>query len=262
MSLLSPADWQLFLAPGQVRLACTRRHWSRRGWRAVPAPQATLACEAGAGGESWEAALAALGAWLRQNAPGAAGARVIVSNRLVRYALLPPSAALADDAEDAAYAVHHFRELYGMRADGWNVAIAPAGHAQPRVASAIDAALLAALEQVLAGAGLRLRSVTPQLMDTFNRHRARFGAAGGWLVAHESGCLCLALLAQRRWMSVRSYRAGPGWRAQLGMLLERESCMADVAPEADVAYLWDAEPGPVLPVDTGRWRLERLGQAA
>jgi hypothetical protein len=128
----------------------------------------------------------------------------------------------------------------------------------PQLASAVDVLLLQALRQLFARARLALSSVQPYLMAAYNNCRSRLQDSSAWLVLFEPGCLCLALLQQGRWASVRSMRIGADWREQLPQLLERESCMgaADSVPEA--VYVWAPTLEDSAFPDSGRWQIHPL----
>lgn len=141
---------------------------------------------------------------------------VVLSNHFVRYALVPWSAELSGDAEEEAYVRHHFVRVYGDRAKAWSFRASPAPGAAPRLASAIDANLLAALRSAFAKKRAKLVSVQPALMAVFNRARSAIPASGAWLVMAEPDRACIALHSGGRWQAVSNGRGE--WLP----LLERE----------------------------------------
>ncbi len=149
--------------------------------------------------------------------PGNEKLEVVLSNHLVRYAVLPWSAALATDDEWDAYARHVFAGTYGADAANWRVRICDGGRGRNRVACAIDAALLDALVAVE-----RVVSIQPHLMAAFNARRREFGEHPGWFVLHEPGRLTLCLAAGGEWKLLRNRQAPENWRDSLHDLLHRE----------------------------------------
>jgi len=141
---------------------------------------------------------------------------VVLSNHFVRYALVPWSAELAGSAEEDAYVRHHFVRIYGERAKAWTFRASPAPAGAARLASAIDANLLAALKSAFARKRAKLASVQPGLMAVFNRARSAVPAGGAWLVLAEPDRACVALHSGGRWQAVSNARGE--WLA----LLERE----------------------------------------
>lgn len=143
---------------------------------------------------------------------------VVLSNRYVRYAVLPWHDALEGEAEEQAYLRHHFAKIHGERAKGWSFRWSEG------LASAIDTALLLELKKKK-----RIVSIQPELMAAFNRARGKIPAQGAWLVLSEPERACVASYAKGRWLSVLNARGD--WRA----LLERERHRA--APGAPEAVL-------------------------
>src|SRR6185503_1696378 len=109
---------------------------------------------------------------------------------------------------------------------------------EPRVASAVDAALLEAL-----GTVPQVVSVQPYLMAAFNARRRALGTERAWFVLQEPGRLTLALIAEERWQLVRTRQAGATWREELADLLERESASAGDG-ECDAAWVCAEEEVP------------------
>jgi hypothetical protein len=161
---------------------------------------------------------------LRQ-VPGEARLEVILSNHLLRYAVLPWSPALVSGDEWMAYARHVFGNTYGSDAASWRVRICDGGRGKARIACAADAALLdsiAAVERVV--------SIQPHLMTAFNARRGDFGKAPGWFVLHEPGRLTLGLVADGEWKLLRNRQAPENWRDSLHDLLHRETEASGAAP--------------------------------
>lgn len=201
-SLLFPASATVLLAPG-----------------CIVAGGREIACDAAFGAQLWDGAVAALRGieW-----PARRRITVVLSNHFVRYAVVPWSAALADAAEEQAYVRHHFVRIHGERAKSWVLRWSGEGGDAPRLASAIDAALLDALKASFPARGkARLASVQPALMALANRARPAVPRSGAWLVHAERGRACVARYAEGAWRSVQN--AGGAWLDTL----EREALRAD-----------------------------------
>jgi len=150
--------------------------------------------------------------------PGNAKLEVVLSNHLVRYAVLPWSAALSSEDEWMAYARHIFGETYGAEAAGWRIQICEGSRRKSRAACSADAALLDSIASVE-----RVVSIQPLLMAAFNARRSEFGQEPGWFVLHETGRLTLGLIADGEWKVLRNRRAAENWRDSLQDLLHRET---------------------------------------
>lgn len=247
---------QVELAPGRVKLVGCERRLTLRGWRDRLCEQALARVAAEAADEPWRGAVEALAGALAGLDPRPACAQVILSSHLVRYALVPWSDALSDEAEELAFARHGFTRIYGEAAAQWVLRVSPGGNRAPLLASAIDAPLFEALQEAFAGAGVRLDSVQPNLMTVYNDYRRRLRGGNGWLAVVEPGTLCLALFHQGRWARIRSLRTGPGWREELPLILERETYLADPATASREVYLW--APGLREVPKDGRWQFHLL----
>ena len=169
-------------------------------------------CDPAFGAEPWHGALEAL-----------KGVTVVLSNHFVRYSLVPWSAALATPAEEAAYLRHHFAKIHGERAKGWVFRASEGPRGEPRLASAVDAELVAAIRALFAKGGpAKLVSVQPALMHVFNGARASVPQpAGAWLVIAEPDRACIALHANGAFRAVQNAKGE--WRT----LLERERYRVD-----------------------------------
>jgi hypothetical protein len=185
------------------------------------------------GSEPWHGAIE------RLNALELGRARVAIelSNHFVRYALVPWTDALSTPAEEEAYVRHHFAKIHGAeRAKGWAVRASEAAPGEARLASAVDAALIAALKKAFDKKKARLVSIQPALMARFNEARATLPKDGAWLVVAERERACIALHGGREWRTVQNAK-GP-WRATL----ERERHRVEGPVPSLVLLAGDAPP--------------------
>lgn len=264
MSLLQTDRLQVELAPDQVNLVHSERRLTLRGMRTTVWNEWLAAAAAGPEEAPWRGAVQALATALPARAGGAARARarVILTNRLVRYVLVPWSDALGDAGEEAAFARHCFERVYGEAAVQWELRVSDARDGLPKLASAVDAALPGALREVFAAAGVRLDSIQPGLMAVCNDYRRRLRGRHAWLALLEPGNLVLALLDHGRWVRVRSMRIGPGWRVELAQVLEREAYLADPEAATRDVFLWASGLGDVKLPENDRWQFHLLAPEA
>jgi hypothetical protein len=209
------------------------------------------------GREPWAGALASLRvqaeSWQRERL----AVTVVLSNHFVRYALVdaPPRGVSPD--EELALARFHFARLHGERAAAWDVRVTPARRGTPRVASAIDNALIAELSSVFPRTGrARLASVQPYLMCAFNRWRDKLGARGGWLVLPEPGRVCFALLTGDVWQALQSARSAAETPEEWLALLDREAQRAPIQPVPTTVLARFGERADASAV--GPWQLVTL----
>jgi hypothetical protein len=148
---------------------------------------------------------------------------VVLADQFVRYALIAWNAALKSQNQWLALARHRLGAVHGAAAADWDVKLTETAPSGPRLACAVDRALVGALSAKFAAAQTRLVSVQPFLIAAFNRIRRTIDSGSCWLVIEEPGRLTLGFIQRGTWVAVRSRRADPSWRAMLPEIIERES---------------------------------------
>jgi hypothetical protein len=219
------------------------------GWKPKLVEEKHLPCDPAFGAEPWQGAVEALKT-VKPDFP--AKVTVVLANRFVRYAVVPWSGALGGAAEEEAYLRHHFAKIHGERAKAWALRASEAQGGAPRLASAIDRALIDAVKECFPGKGkAKLVSIQPQLMTRFNEWRGEVPAAGAWLVLAEADRACIALHSGGRWRSVLS---GSGaWLA----LLERERYRLQGGEAGELPSLVLLGGAPT-PADQGSWQFREV----
>lgn len=259
MSPLLRDELRVLLGPDQVVLVRIRRELTSRGLRPRVLAKTVADCATVASGEApWDAAIKTLEAELPSLADHRTFATVILSNHFVRYAMVPWSETLSDEAEEMAFARHCFRQVYGAAAESWELRLSPDQAGVRQLASAVDGRLLAVLRALFEQAGVTLKSVQPYLMAVYNNCRANLQERNAWLVLFEPGCLCIALLQQGRWASVRTMRIGSDWHETLSPILEREACLVESDTASEAIFLWAPGLGNAALPASGRWQMHNL----
>lgn len=225
-----------------------------RGWK----PKLLAAHEEGLGSSSNpQSILARLGQLLGQTEWRDADVHVVLSNRMIRYAVLPSDPQLRGHEEREAFARHALSQVYGALAERWELRIQATGKANAHyLVCATDKSLLEGLGNICAAGKLKLRSVTPYLMQVFNRHLNTLKSEPTWLVVSERGYSLLALLRDGEIVTVNGVRHDN--IDELGMLLERENLLGAVDEPCKSVHLhaplWDR-----LPSNTFGYQFSRLG---
>jgi hypothetical protein len=202
----------VWLAPHRVCLVRLKR-----GLKPVLAAQHEhLLYESGEDG--WQAAVTLLEALLGEDAWGHARIRVVVSDRWVRYAVVPWSEALSSGAERLHYARQLLEGTYGDAVSDWEVRIGDELPYLTRVACAMPPTLLAAIRNACARSGIQLSSVQPQLVAAYNSWCHRLPPSGAWFVTVDHGSLAAARLGREGWDRVHSVRIGAEWTRELRRL--------------------------------------------
>lgn len=259
MSLLWRDELRVVMAPDQlvlVRLAWT---FTTRGPLRRVVLKSIADCPASGGGmDSWDAAITTLDAELSRLSGRKMSARVILSNHYLRYTVVPWNETLSDAAEEEAYARHCFRQQYGGSADQWELRLSVEPPHVPHLASAVDTRLPAALRSVFQRNGIQLTSIQPRLMAAYNNCRHTLKDVSAWFALYEPGRLCLALLQQGHWNSVRTMRIGDDWRDTLAVHLEREALLTEPDEATRAVFLWAPELGTAALPESGRWQIHNL----
>jgi len=196
----------------------------RRGWKPALAYREVIPLDGPAGEVPWQHAVDALAEALEAVGRSRPTVTVVLSNQFVRYAVLPWSAALKSHAEWLAFARHRYLAVHGPVAEGWTIRVAPALRERPRIASAVDSALIAALKEKI-NACASLVSVQPYLMVAYNRAQAAIAQQTCWLAIEEPDRLTLALVDRGMWRAIRIRRKEHDWHTTLPLLLDRESAL-------------------------------------
>jgi hypothetical protein len=185
-----------------------------------------------------------------------ASASVVLSNRFVRYLLLPWSPALRTHTDWQAFGRQRLSDVYGSEAAACSILVSGAGRAA-RVACAVDIALVEALRGSLAAAGHLLVSLRPRFSAWFDAGRRR-APGDAWFVDHDGGQLTLGLSLAGEWRCFRQRRAGPDWQAELGSLLDREAALCGAR---DVERAVIGAPADDLPQRLGRYAVSGMAAA-
>jgi len=244
-----------------ISLAPAELAWVRLA--GVVKPQAiakrVLPVEAGYGARPWDGVVEALRAEAAQWVHHRLAARIVLSNHFVRYALIPPSEAVSGPDEELALARFHFQKIHGDASRGWAVRLSPGGSSQPRMACAVDAALLQALRQIFpAGQQARLESVQPLLMSVFNHAAGDIPANGAWLVMAEPERACVALLKGKTWHAVQNIKGAYADAASWVDLVERERWRVELDSVPDTVLIHAASNAAAPPRMQGAWQLANL----
>ena len=142
---------------------------------------------------------------------------IVLSNHFVRYQLFPWQDGLQNLREELGFARFAFTQTYGSAVDQWHIALSDEAPGQPRIAAAIDAALLEKLGEEVKKAGGELVSVSTSLVSAVDYWRSSFDShQPTWFLSYESGLLTLLLRDRKGWRWVRSRRVAEdglaGWR--------------------------------------------------
>jgi len=192
-----------------------------------------VACHAGEPGTSkaeasWMPAVSTLATVLRDKSWHGAKPQLVLANHFVRYALIPWHDSLGNHAERQAYLRHSFQLAYGDSAKGWDLRMSDNGVQRAAVASGIEQSLLQHVQQAFEAAGLSTSEIYPHLMVAINQVRQQTDHAAYWFALVESGRLCISLIQNGHWRSVKTCAAAEDIAGQIADLIERESVICGI----------------------------------
>ena len=175
-----------------------------------------------AGAQPWIPAISALGELIAKRGWGELPIDVALSSEFVRFALVPEIKTQLSTLEMQGLAHSMFAPVLGEATADWNVRYC-AVDGTTVLASAVEKALLAALEDLARTRRCVLRSVTPLWSCVANGQHARLARGSVWLVLAETRAAAFGLIEQGRWRAVRAKALDAGQGADIARLLERES---------------------------------------
>lgn len=212
MSPLWRDEIRIFVGPRRVALARMQR-----GLRPQCVAESSATVERASEGD-WQATRRTLAEQLAQPVWRDAVVHAVIGDHWVRYALVPWSDALRDEAERQAYARHVLATLFGDVSSQWTLAMSHYVHASSRVVSALPTELLDDLRSMLDSNGLRLVSAQPQLVAAYNSWRHRLPEGAAWFVSVEDGLLAAAHQSDTGWDVVHAIRVRGDWCGEFDRL--------------------------------------------
>lgn len=208
---------------------------------------------------SWRGALSILPEILRSVQAGGMRVTAMLSNRLLRYAIVPNPDSARSREELDVLTRHAFERAHGDVVAGWDVRLSDAAPGHPALASAVDRELVVALRDAVATSGARLISIQPYLMAAFNHLNRTLRAPNGIFVLAEPERLSLLAWKQTGWCGVQQVYAINDWGSSLPGILDRLTITAGLhdhhslqlcAPE-----LLDGESGDLVSAGNG-WEVQ------
>lgn len=124
---------------------------------------------------AWKLALELLAKTLQEMRGPRVSCFVVLSNRFVRYAIVPWHDALLKRDERLVQARHCFKQVYGDVAGNWSVALTKGRYGAPILATAVDRGLIEGLRASFSPVRFELESITPYLTAAYGHFRRALG---------------------------------------------------------------------------------------
>lgn len=230
MSLLWRDEVGIYLSPWRVCLVRLSR-----GLRPKVTAEHEQAIESSAHG-GWAAASPVLEQCLSQPAWQGAHARIVLADHWVRYAVVPWEASLASADERLTHARQLLISIYGEVVSDWDLRLSETRPQCPRVVCAIPTALVSGLRAACETRALKVTSLQPQLIASYEIWRSRLPAGNAWFVTIEQGSLAAARICADGWDRVHSVRIGSDWARELKRL-QTFGRLASQAPDEGSVYI-------------------------
>lgn len=252
MSRLWRDQVEIFFAPGRidrVRLS--------RGLKPVISSVVTELIDDVQGGKPvWEKPLQQLEQMLADAA--GTGMTVTLSNHYVRYITLPPQSEITTPEEVLAYADFRMREVYGAHVDQWILSVSQWNPLYGAICAAIPQGLWAQLQEVVLRHKIKLNTVEPYLTAVLDRWSKSLNPEKTYLALVETGRICVGLLQDGIWKSIRNQRVSQDYPDALWAALDQEAVLSGQKEDEEQVLLFAPEhPSLALPQDCG-WKIVPL----
>ncbi len=186
---------------------------------------------------AWKVALQQLDRQLQiLDLPRNAQLSVTLASDLVRYIVLPAHQIVMNRSEKLGYAQAAYREIYGAAADNWKISVDDPPPMQPILVSAIDMLLYEALAQLAQKYQLRINTLQPYLMTTFNKLFSSIKSTSASLIVIEQTRMLTLLLQNGVCQQVRSEKFTSDWQAILEQTLSRDQLLTNNASKELMIY--------------------------
>lgn len=188
-----------------------------------------------------------------------ADVHIVLSNRLVRYAVIPSNTLLKSYAEQEAFAKYSLTQIYGIAAEQWSLRIQHGKPSAPWLVSAVDQLLLDRLRHACATKKFKLHSITPYLMSVFNHYRNSIKADPAWLVINEPGYSLFTLWCGGDCISLNGICHDS--LSELPLLLDRENLACSLPESCNTVYLHAPACRNFSTVQKTKYEFNLLGRA-
>jgi hypothetical protein len=206
----------------------------------------------------WQPLLGLLESVLKSNDWKTADAMVVLSNHFVRFLVLPWNETFLSGAEKMALVQHRFDEVYGEASSDWDFRLSEGSFGTPSIACAIPQKLLNQLKAQFEASSLRLKFVQPYLMTAFNACRSELGKEPTWFVLAERDNICVGLLQNGYWSSVRLRHVVSDWFEEALLMLEREALLATDGNKYNRVFVFAPETSGMSKIKRAPWTISQL----
>jgi len=242
---------QVFLAPERMNLV----RFSR-GFKPAQTAKVTESCKYIQGANAWQSVLQQLD----KNLVDAAGTELTItlSNHFIRYVTLPPQTEITTPEEVKSYATFRMREIYAERADSWMLSVSEWSPISGAICAAIPRDLMARLEELAAKYQFQLKEIEPYLASVYDRWQKQLKGNKTYLAVLENGRICLAILINGIWHSIRNQRILQCAADELLAALDQETILSGNKDTVELVHLFAPEHSELIFPNNCGWSVVPL----
>lgn len=212
---------------------------------------------------NWQPAIDALTSTLKESIWHKANMKLVISNSLVRYTLLPWSETILNAEEEQKFVKHKMNEVFGAAAKNWDISLATNTYGLARLACAVDSELLIKLRELAAKNHLKIQSIQPHLITALNFwYKQLKGKRLHFLVA-DGEKICRVYIENGQLTSLRVEQANGALSDEMvASNLQRGALMNEAVNEMALAYLFAPKQARVANNAGALQKLQRLNLPA
>jgi hypothetical protein len=199
----------IFLAPGVIVLVRTGQ-----GLRSQLREHKVIKVDATPNGD-WLPIVTALADELAIDDWHETNLRIVCADHWVRYEMLPWSTDLSTEAERVEHARFLMLSTYGDIVDNWTLSLSESAPGVARVITALPTQLLEALLDLQLLGSMKILSIQPQLVVSFNTWRHCLPSSSVWFATVVDGSLAAIHLDKGKCDRIRSVRLSDDWTVEL-----------------------------------------------
>jgi len=190
----------------------------------------------------WQPGLEALAICLRDSTWQKASARVVLTNSLVRFTLLPWSDAILSPVEEQKFVKFRMDEVFGVTEQQLEISLAAKDYGHSRLACAVDADLLSSLRQLALKSHLRIQSIQPHFIAALNFWREELKGEQLYFLLSDGEKLGVTYIKDGHIQSLRLAQMDGVLSDEMVIAsLQRENLMNHQSNIAIQAYLFTSE---------------------
>lgn len=188
---------------------------------------------------NWQSALNAVTSALKESIWHKANMKLVISNSLVRYTLLPWSETILNTEEEQKFVKHKMNVVFGAAAKNWDISLAANTYGLARLACAVDSELLIKLRELAVKSLLNIQSIQPHLITALSFWQKQLKGKHLHFLVADGEKLCTVYIENGQLTSLRVEQKNEVMTDEMVLSsLQRAALMNDAVSEMAQAYLF------------------------